>query len=301
MHPTITPTNVPTASPSDDPSASPSKQPSDGPSMTPTKTPSANPTTTNPTRAPLADGQTRPPTISPSTASPSLTPTTSPTNPTTDPSTALPTLHPTTVTPTTTATPTQNPIIILTTDYPTSSEPTSAIPGVIIGTNTVSSQRISITVTINTDTDIVDIELIGPSDRWFGVGFGQTSMEGYAIIASQTSSVLEYKLINGTDNIELTSMIAINSDMIDDGIRTIEIRRVRVGSGDHYTFPNSVGSIDIIWAYSSTGSTTFGYHGDISTGARGGIYLCYIYIFIQLLFIVTIAQILNQNMDVTRI
>ena len=234
--------------------------------VTPTETPSANPTTANPTRAPLPDEQTHQPSSSPTqdptTASPTTsTPTTSPTA---EPTTAYPTDDPTTILPT------YNP----TTPTPTAMPTITVIPASLIGVNIVSSRSrdITISVTINTETDTVDIVLIGPSDRWFGVGFGQSSMQGYAIVASGATSVVEYRLVRGSQNIELSSMITIDSDMVDGGGRSISMRRARVGTGDHYTFPNSPGTIDIIWAFSSGGSTTFGYHGNSDTGARGGMY-----------------------------
>ena len=139
----------------------------------------------------------------------------------------------------------------------------------LIGSNTVSSQSISITVTIHTDT--VDIVLIGPSDRWFGVGFGSSFMTNtYGIVASRTDSVSEYKLSKSGGGTTLTDMLVVNSDTIRFDTRTITMQRARTGStNDHYTFPNIPEIIDIIWAFSSGASTSFSNHGPQQSGARG--------------------------------
>ena len=83
----------------------------------------------------------------------------------------------------------------------------------LIGSNAASSQNLSITVTINIDR--VDIVLIGPSDRWFAVGFGSFFMTNtYGIVVSKTDSVSEYKLSKSGGGSTISNMIVVNSDTI---------------------------------------------------------------------------------------
>ena len=143
----------------------------------------------------------------------------------------------------------------------------------LFGINSLSSLDTWINLVVHTDTitNIVTIRISGPTDEWFGVGFGSSTMENtYAIIASATSSVTEYKLNKSTNGIILPEMIQILNDTVgedDDDGRTIFIQRDRVGStNDHYTFPTIPSDIEIIWAFGE--STIYSYHGNTSRGTQ---------------------------------
>ena len=133
---------------------------------------------------------------------------------------------------------------------------------ILFGTNSVSTQKIDISVTIDTTTNIVDIVLVGPSDRWFGVGWGTDAMSGaYAFVIS--SFVSEYKITKGNGGSALDpQMITILSDTSDSGKRTVMLQRARVGlDTDYYTFPTTPQTIDIIYAFESAGTIPYNYHG----------------------------------------
>ena len=98
---------------------------------------------------------------------------------------------------------------------------------------------------------IVKITMSGPSDTWFGVGFGNTIMDGtYSIIATAnangTYSVEEWILGNHQRG-DLTPIQALTivSDTIDgDLTRTVIVERSI--TGPNYTFPSQSALVDII-------------------------------------------------------
>jgi hypothetical protein len=71
---------------------------------------------------------------------------------------------------------------------------------VLQGTTTVSgANNMTITVTVNTSTDVVDITCTGPSSQWYGYGFGGASMTNrYTLIVEGSGSITERKLGNHT-------------------------------------------------------------------------------------------------------
>lgn len=123
---------------------------------------------------------------------------------------------------------------------------------------------ITLDVTMNTNTDSVDVEISGPSSGYYAVGFGGTGMNGtYIMLVNSNGTVGERKLGQWNGGSALTSTISYSA-ITSSGTRTAYIERARAGaSANHFTFPANGGTISLIWA---KGGTTFGNHG---SGNRG--------------------------------
>jgi hypothetical protein len=122
---------------------------------------------------------------------------------------------------------------------------------VLQGTTTVSgANNMTITVTVNTSTDVVDITCTGPSSQWYGYGFGGASMTNrYTLIVEGSGSITERKLGNHTSGSLLGSSFLASTSSVAGSVRTTTVSRNRVGaSADYFTFPNTAGSFTIIWA-----------------------------------------------------
>ena len=119
-------------------------------------------------------------------------------------------------------------------------------------------------VTLNTNTDSVDVEISGPASGYFAVGFGGTGMNGtYIMLVNSNGTVKERKLGQWNGGSTLSSSISYSA-ITSSGTRTAYIERARIGaSTNHYTFPANGGSIALIWA---KGGTSFGNHGSSNRG-----------------------------------
>jgi len=123
---------------------------------------------------------------------------------------------------------------------------------------------ITLDVTMNTNTDSVDIEISGPASGYFAVGFDATGMNGtYIMLVNANGTVGERKLGQWNGGSALASSISYNA-ITSSGTRTAYIERARIGaSTNHYTFPANGGSIALIWA---KGGTSFSNHGNSNRG-----------------------------------
>jgi len=108
----------------------------------------------------------------------------------------------------------------------------------------------SVELSINYDTNMVDIIMRGPINFWNGYGFGSTRMSRtYAIIIEYDQNnhfhafMSEYTLANHrAGSRHLTPEATLLSDTESGQIRTVKVSRPIVGE---YTFPNPPKSADI--------------------------------------------------------
>lgn len=128
-----------------------------------------------------------------------------------------------------------------------------------------SQSNVNVTVTMNEvdADDAVTIVIVGPSDRWFGVGFGSSSMcnhmqadecpDGgpWTIVVSDEANggITERKLdYHGPGNI-LASSISVQSDSSTSTNRTVVLKRSLKGASQkHFTFIPKVSVVPIITA-----------------------------------------------------
>jgi hypothetical protein len=124
-----------------------------------------------------------------------------------------------------------------------------------------------VNVTVTLTSDAVRLKLVGPGDRWLGVGFDTTSMclhmqsdecptgGPYAIVATRDDNgddnlaVTERKLdFHGPGSI-LKSSVKVESSSVVDGLRTVHLVRALQGlTEDHYTFDPASPSLPVILA-----------------------------------------------------
>ncbi|MBN2785297.1 MAG: hypothetical protein JXR25_10740 [Pontiellaceae bacterium] len=116
-------------------------------------------------------------------------------------------------------------------------------------------------VLVDTADDTVHMQLSGPDNRWFAVGFNKTIMRGaYTIVVDGNGNVSERFLGDHTSGSLLASSITVHSASVTNGMRTIYLTRARTGANSsYYTFSASEDTIDLIYARGT--GTSFAYHG----------------------------------------
>ena len=127
-------------------------------------------------------------------------------------------------------------------------------------------------VLVDKTTDTVHIQLSGPANRWFAVGFNNSNMSGtYTIVAEATgaNNIVERKMVgNGNPGSVITSGLAVQSDTVTNNVRTVYLTRPRIGAtAGHYTFADTADTIPIIYAR-GTGTTFSNHTGSNRDGSK---------------------------------
>ena len=120
---------------------------------------------------------------------------------------------------------------------------------------------------ITHDVKTATITLSGPSNVWFGVGFGAAAMSDlpYAIIVEGDGKVYERKLSNHGPGNVLPLSIKVVSQSVDDGTRTLVLERpVKGQTKDHFSLPTIPGDMNVISAIGD--SIHISYHHSRSGG-----------------------------------
>jgi hypothetical protein len=130
-------------------------------------------------------------------------------------------------------------------------------------------------VKFDTNATTVTMTLVGPSDKWLGLGFGMTGMSqtGDGVIVSGTTPTLSDRNFTGsqnTPNSDSAQSWTTTSNTVAGTVRTIVATRA-LSTGDtagvDYTFTNSTASINLIWALGS--SLTLSQHASRGSGISG--------------------------------
>ena len=132
------------------------------------------------------------------------------------------------------------------------------------GTQTLLS-GLTANINIDADTDITTLTLTGPSNAWFGIGFGNSDMNGTDIFMTTGSSIQDsYSSSNGPPQPDASQDWTLVSNTLSGSNRTIVATRANnTGDSDDHIFSASAGSLLVIYAKGS--STSYAYHG----GNRG--------------------------------
>jgi len=128
------------------------------------------------------------------------------------------------------------------------------------GTQTLTS-GLTTSINIDNDTGTTTLMLAGPSNKWFGIGFGNSNMNGTDILMTDGSSTLRdaYSTSNGEPQAEASQDWTLEVNSVVNGTRTIVASRANnTGDSNDYVFNASAGSLTVIWAVGS--STTYAYH-----------------------------------------
>lgn len=144
-----------------------------------------------------------------------------------------------------------------------------AAQGYSTGTiNLNSTTGVAMTAKIDVGTNVT-LRLTGPSDRWFALGFGATSMTAgtdVVICHANTATLPSFdRYLTGfsapvTDG---TQHWTITSNTVSGAVRTIvATRALNTGDANDYVFSSTPNSISLIWAYGSTANSySLSYHG----------------------------------------
>ena len=103
----------------------------------------------------------------------------------------------------------------------------------------------------------VTMTLVGPSDRWFALGFGAQNMEAetdvVAVNSAGTLSSFDAKLIGYAAPVaDPLQNWTITSNQVVSGVRTIVATRpLDTGDANDYTFSAEEGTLSLIWARGS--------------------------------------------------
>ncbi len=139
---------------------------------------------------------------------------------------------------------------------------TTVLAQILTGSVTnLGNENIDLTVLVDVANNSVTLTMEGPSNKWFGIGFGSSNMSGaYTLHASGATFQMNERSHGGNGSgTVLSSSGAVTSDVTAGGRRTVVFTRSRVGlTGNYYTFPSTAGSIRVIWANGN--SLSYGYH-----------------------------------------
>ena len=128
------------------------------------------------------------------------------------------------------------------------------------GTQTL-SDGFTTSINIDNDTGTTTLMLAGPSNKWFGIGFGNSNMNGTDILMTNGSSTLRdaYSSARAQPQPEASQDWTLEVNSVVNGTRTIVASRANnTGDSNDYVFNASAGSLTVIWAIGS--STTYAYH-----------------------------------------
>jgi hypothetical protein len=118
----------------------------------------------------------------------------------------------------------------------------------------------------------VTMTLVGPSGRWFALGFGAENMEAetdvVGVHSAGTLSNFDAKLIGYAAPVaDVLQNWTITSNQVVSGVRTIVATRpLDTGDANDYTFSAEEGTLSLIWARGSSNSFSYGYHGSSNRG-----------------------------------
>ena len=142
-----------------------------------------------------------------------------------------------------------------------------------MGSTVSTSTKVSVDIDLNSEVSVdgkVRINITGPSNKWFGVGFGANTFtmsdKPYAIIVDGNGKVTERKLGNHDGGTQLSPSLELISNNVVDDVRNVIVWRSFKGKSDeYYTFnPTSDSSVSVLTA--SGEGPDFSYHGPNSRG-----------------------------------
>ena len=127
---------------------------------------------------------------------------------------------------------------------------------------------VAMTAKIDVNT-LVTLTLTGPSNRWFALGFGASSMTaGTDVVVCHANTVAlpsfdRYLTGFAAPVSDGTQHWTVTSNTVSGSVRTIiATRALSTGDANDYTFSSNSNPISLIWAYGSTANSyTLSYHG----------------------------------------
>lgn len=115
------------------------------------------------------------------------------------------------------------------------------------------NSSMTLKIDMNSATSTVTLSLVGPSDKWFAIGFNATSMSnGTDCVYYSTSlvdSVLTGQSAPTTD--ASNEWTVVSNNLLSGTTRRLVLLRNFVGGAGDYTFAYNNNSINVIWAFGS--------------------------------------------------
>ena len=137
------------------------------------------------------------------------------------------------------------------------------------GTQTLTS-GLTANINIDNDTGTTTLTLAGPSNKWFGIGFGNSNMNGTDIFMTNGSSIRDaYSTSNGqpqADSSPESGDWTLVSNTVSSSTRTIVATRANdTGNSNDHTFSASAGSLSVIWAIGASSQYSSGHSNRSAT------------------------------------
>lgn len=117
-------------------------------------------------------------------------------------------------------------------------------------------------LTIDVGASETTITMTGPSNAWFAVGFGGSTMtSGADVIRTDGTTILDARTtFRGLPPEDASQDLTVVSNSVSGDERTIVLTRANnTGDANDFVFTNSLTSLPVIWARGT--STTYAYHG----------------------------------------
>lgn len=125
---------------------------------------------------------------------------------------------------------------------------------------------------IDVTSSLVTLTLVGPADRYLGLGFGVNSMttggDVVMYLEAPTAELSDrtFQGVGVVPSSDASQSWTITSNTVASNVRTLVATRARVSAGD-YTFSNAAGPLMLVWSRGNTASYDLVYHGGANRGA----------------------------------
>lgn len=140
--------------------------------------------------------------------------------------------------------------------------------------NLSSTPGLEYTAQIDITASEVTLTLIGPSDRWLGLGFDAMNMlEGPPrddVVIFDGTNLTDRTFTGGRSvpTLDSNQDWSISSNNMSSGVRTlVATRALDTGETNDYDFVAAPGSINLVWARGNGATFSLGYHGFSNKGA----------------------------------
>ncbi|WP_299556209.1 T9SS type A sorting domain-containing protein [Seonamhaeicola sp.] len=123
---------------------------------------------------------------------------------------------------------------------------------------------------IDITSTVVTLTLIGPDDRWLGLGLGVQSMTNNGDVVVFDGTNLTDRTFQGIGSmpvLDTNQDWSISSNNTSLGVRTlVATRALNTGEGNDYVFSTSDTSINLVWARGNGSTFNLGNHGGSNRG-----------------------------------
>lgn len=127
------------------------------------------------------------------------------------------------------------------------------------------NSSMTIQADMNSATSTVTLTLVGPSDKWFAIGFNATSMSnGTDCLYYSTSLVDSVITGQGAPTTDASNeWTVVSNNLLSGTTRRLVVTRNFAGGAGDYTFNYNNNSLNVIWAFGSGTAMT----GHVSRGS----------------------------------